>query len=95
VATSLLAIATLIPSPEEAHHDARLGRLVGKAGSGGDQRGPHVARPRDGGPSRSIGPRYGDAAHLGMIDVLTKLVNLWPASRIDELVPWAYAAKPA
>jgi len=26
-------------------------------------------------------------------DVLTKLVNLWPASRIDELMPWAWAAK--
>jgi len=29
-----------------------------------------------------------------LTDVLTKLVNLWPASRIDELMPWAYAAKP-
>ena len=28
-------------------------------------------------------------------DVLTKLVNRWPASRIDDLMPWAYAAKPA
>ena len=26
-------------------------------------------------------------------DVFTKLVNLWPASRIDELMPWAYAAR--
>ena len=26
-----------------------------------------------------------------MADVLTKLVNLWPASRIDELMPWTYA----
>ena len=26
-------------------------------------------------------------------DVLTKLVNRWPASRIDELMPWAYGAK--
>jgi transposase len=24
-------------------------------------------------------------------DVLVKLVNLWPASRIDELMPWAWA----
>jgi transposase len=24
-------------------------------------------------------------------DVLTKLVNLWPASRLDELLPWAWA----
>ena len=24
-------------------------------------------------------------------DVLTKLVNLWPASCIDELMPWAWA----
>lgn len=28
-------------------------------------------------------------------DVLTKLVNRWPATRIDELMPWAYANKPA
>jgi transposase len=28
-------------------------------------------------------------------DVLTKLVNRWPATRIDELMPWAYAKKPA
>jgi transposase len=26
-----------------------------------------------------------------MTDTLTKLVNLWPATRIDELMPWAYA----
>ncbi len=26
-------------------------------------------------------------------DVLTKLVNLWPASRIDELMPWTWAAE--
>ena len=25
-------------------------------------------------------------------DVLAKLVNLWPASRIDELMPWAWGA---
>ena len=25
-----------------------------------------------------------------LTDVLTKLVNLWPASRIDQLMPWAY-----
>ena len=30
-----------------------------------------------------------------MTDVLTKLVNLWLASKIDELMPWAYAKKPA
>jgi transposase len=28
-------------------------------------------------------------------DVLTKLVNLWPASRIDELMPWAWSASRA
>jgi transposase len=28
-----------------------------------------------------------------LTDVLTKLVNLWPASRIDELMPWAWANK--
>jgi transposase len=27
-----------------------------------------------------------------MTDTLTKLVNRWPASRIGELMPWAYAA---
>lgn len=26
-------------------------------------------------------------------DVLTRLVHLWPASRIDELMPWAWAAE--
>jgi hypothetical protein len=26
-----------------------------------------------------------------LTDTLTKLVNRWPASRIDELMPWAYA----
>jgi transposase len=25
-------------------------------------------------------------------DVLTKLVNLWPQSRLHELMPWAWAA---
>jgi len=28
-------------------------------------------------------------------DVLTKLVNLWPASRLDELMPWNLAADAA
>ena len=32
--------------------------------------------------------------HAWLTDILTKLVNRWPASRIDELMPWAYA-KPA
>jgi hypothetical protein len=27
-----------------------------------------------------------------MTDTLNKLVNRWPASCIDELMPWAYAA---
>jgi hypothetical protein len=26
-------------------------------------------------------------------DVLIKLVNLWPASRPDDLMPWAWAAE--
>ena len=26
-----------------------------------------------------------------LADVLTKLVNDWPMSRIDDLLPWAYA----
>ena len=25
-----------------------------------------------------------------LTDVLTKLVNLWPAARLDELMPWAW-----
>jgi transposase len=25
-----------------------------------------------------------------LTDVLTRLVNLWPAERIDELLPWAW-----
>lgn len=28
-----------------------------------------------------------------LTDLLTKLVNLWPASRVDELMPWAWAAE--
>src|SRR5208282_6880423 len=30
-----------------------------------------------------------------LTDVLTRLVNLWPASRLDELMPWAWAAEHA
>jgi transposase len=30
-----------------------------------------------------------------LTDVLTKLVNLWPASRLDELMPWAWATEHA
>jgi len=30
-----------------------------------------------------------------LTDVLTKLVNLWPASRLDELMPWAWVAEHA
>ena len=26
-------------------------------------------------------------------DVLTRLINLWPASRLDELMPWTWTAK--
>jgi hypothetical protein len=29
--------------------------------------------------------------HAWLTDILTKLVNRWPASRIDELMPWAHA----
>jgi transposase len=29
--------------------------------------------------------------HAWLSDTLTKLVNRWPASRIDDLMPWAYA----
>jgi transposase len=27
--------------------------------------------------------------------VLTKLVNLWPGARIDELMPWTWASAPS
>ena len=30
-----------------------------------------------------------------LTDVLTKLVNLWPASRIEDLMPWSYTTKTA
>jgi hypothetical protein len=30
--------------------------------------------------------------HAWLTDVLTKLINRWPAARIDELLPWASAA---
>ncbi len=33
--------------------------------------------------------------HAWLTDTLTKLVNLWPDARIDELLPWAYAKIPA
>jgi hypothetical protein len=33
--------------------------------------------------------------HAWLADTLTKLVNRWPVSRIDELMPWAYAKIPA
>ena len=33
----------------------------------------------------------GVSPHAWLTDILTKLVNRWPASRIDELMPWAYA----
>jgi transposase len=32
--------------------------------------------------------------HAWLTDTLTKLVNMWPASRIDELMPWASAKTP-
>jgi len=33
----------------------------------------------------------GVSPHAWLADTLTKLVNRWPQSRIDELLPWAYA----
>jgi transposase len=32
--------------------------------------------------------------HAWLADTLTKLVNRWPASKIDDLMPWAYAKIP-
>ena len=26
-------------------------------------------------------------------DVLTRLINLWPASQLDQLMPWVWAAE--
>ena len=28
--------------------------------------------------------------HAWLVDTLAKLVNRWPAARIDELMPWTY-----
>ena len=36
---------------------------------------------------------YGVDPQAYFADVLIKLVNLWPASRLDELMPWAWAAQ--
>jgi len=36
---------------------------------------------------------HGVDPQIYFADVLTKLVNLWPASRLDELMPWAWAAQ--
>ena len=36
---------------------------------------------------------HGVDPQANFTDVLTKLVNLWPASRLDELMPWAWAAE--
>ena len=33
--------------------------------------------------------------HAWLTDTLTKLVNRWPATRIDELMPWAYGKENA
>jgi hypothetical protein len=30
--------------------------------------------------------------HAWLADILTRLVNLWPANRLDELLPWTWAA---
>lgn len=37
---------------------------------------------------------YGVNPHAWLADTLTKLVNRWPASRIDDLMPWTYAKIP-
>jgi hypothetical protein len=34
----------------------------------------------------------GRSPNAWLTDALTKLVNRWPARRIDELMPWTYAA---
>ena len=40
-------------------------------------------------PSLPDGKTAASQAYL--TDILTKLVNRWPASRLDELMPWATA----
>jgi transposase len=50
-----------------------------------------MTRERELGHARVADRDVNDVDPLAWItDVLTKLVNLWPASRIDELMPWAY-----
>jgi hypothetical protein len=36
---------------------------------------------------------HGVDPQIYFADVLTKPVNFWPASRLDELMPWAWAAQ--
>jgi hypothetical protein len=42
---------------------------------------------------KKMQPPIAEPAPARDTEVLTKLVNRWPASRIDDLMPWAYAAK--
>ena len=50
--------------------------------------------------ARKTGPASLRSSRLHGVDpqayltaVLTKLVNLWPASRLDEFMPWTWAAE--
>jgi len=67
------------PSKSEAssHDHVRPGRR------GSDERLPLIETAKLNG----INP------HNWRTDTLAKLANRWPASRIDDLMPWAYAKK--
>jgi hypothetical protein len=43
------------------------------------------------GAFQTIGSRGSPASNYSR-RLLSKLVNLWPASRLQELMPWAWAA---
>ena len=41
--------------------------------------------------AQCVPPRCRGRPFAYFADVLTRLVNLWPASRLDELMPWVWA----
>jgi hypothetical protein len=43
-----------------------------------------------GGANWAINDSLIETAKLNSVNPLTKLVNRWPASRIDKLMPWNY-----
>ncbi len=60
------------------------------------------AGSNEGGTNRAIVASLTETAklngvnpHAWLTDTLEKLVDGWPQSRIDDLMPWAYAKIPA